>query len=1036
MDKPQVITQTHPTHHYVEIPQGASGNAQFLKNLKTVLEKSFQSSPKTIVCFPPNTPIEAKHAKAFFQFLQQYQDRLMLVPQKNVHHWSSLWRGFLEANLPLTDAPKALAWATGQEPAGNVIVSLMGETIYMKLVGNIHEDTSKLHQSLTQSLSIAKIPAKLEEKPFRTSLNKITTWSSIQGGIIFDVADVTLLVGPVLSLLVDSVKHYGRMISAEGIYFVTASLFQSWLLLQSTGCSKLNETGNILRVTAENEPNNEGIEEENDALVQLCKEQTPPQILFMHHAQGPQTAIQAVHRFSPELIIANAISDAAYLEQTLPQYQGKIYHITPSADPRIRILSPQLLTQGYDRKLFAQYLLSRYQNNRGLPNDTNIYYLDAHPDSLKKVVSLFLLDFSSLLTDAHKKLLESLIQCESQPTQQGSFLLAFLEDKILNLEINLPFSIKGVGQFLGYYPDLFPQHLHKLDNALRLWFKGFTPTQSVLAKLHVIQDFNELFAQEPGFIVETRFQPDQVMVTVRAHFNELLERRCLSFFTILNSCEIFTRIPDKEILIELISLLLDNFKEVQTAQKGELVITLFTSGKGSEIKVFQSFHNKIVLKEQEEQGKVICQLKGDTPHTPGSQRHMLKLISLFFTKNAQDPAENNWKLACFEALSVVTSRSTSAQMLRFDFSHKDEYKEAILVSNAKEEVEIPPRSQKVFDAGCEQSVVRNRGRQITLAKGAKGEEKQQVVETPEKLQQELEGLQHTAMLREVENVKATEDAKRNERLRNIYDEALAAYNKKYGDVEESHQTRSVPKKGRKTLEMASQTQLVKSSEDAKAKARKKFRNIALTTVSVLVLLIVIFILFLATRSRPPVGPSLLLTELENQPTTVTVAPVVVTKIAEDVLSPDIAAPLVQETCRALASDSPPSQDALNALLRKLYLRRDEFSRSGDFYNLLGRLFWYKIYLDKDKLLSKSRAEICLEEAKRALDTASVNYRHEKTRSVLYLLVTSWMPEKNIVPENRIIVHYSDPKHAAKDMEILREKVAEMETLVRRWDSWQ
>lgn len=125
----------------------------------------------------------------------------------------------------------------------------------------------------------------------------------------------------------------------------------------------------------------------------------------------------------------------------------------------------------------------------------------------------------------------------------------------------------------------------------------------------------------------------------------------------------------------------------------------------------------------------------------------------------------------------------------------------------------------------------------------------------------------------------------------------------------------------------------------------------------------------------------------------------------------------------------PSQEFCNELLRRLVAREPEYRDSpyrGDVYNLIGRLYHYKIWLDADDglfdpewakvwPLEANWKTVWLDEATRAWQNAREAYLDKQAKTVFNLPVMAWMPERSAHPQSPFVI-YKSPAEAAADVE--------------------
>jgi hypothetical protein len=1038
MGKTVMVVQTHEHHCYFEVTKGAVVDGKLLKKLKLSLEKQcLQTKKKALICLPSNFEFRTSQYPGFFRFLHKHMEgSVIFSPHKEFLPWAAGWGEIFLENFPAVELGKSNCWLQGQQPPGTAHVSSLGTTVYVKLNGAIHDNVGTMRKAIEESLGLCQLPGKLLKNPVPLTGQDSITWSLLQGGLVIDLGEVLYLNRIVLSALCEVLQNHSLSLASPGIYCITSGFFQNWLLAQATE-HRFNSSGNIIRVTAEKRGlDSQMLEKEALSIAHACQEQSSTIVLFTHHVAGAVKANQIVARFFPDIVITDEISAANALQSSLPALlQEKIYYVTPAADPRVRIVSSQIITQGYDVKLFAEYLVCSYHNNREKPNDTRMYYLDAHPESLKKVTTLLLVDFAHILNESHHKLLQSLLQCETQANEQGSFLISLLDEKILNLKIALPFTTSGGCQFMSHYGEFFPDHFSILCEPLRLFVKGDSGAKTIFGKMHVIQDFTEIAVQGSGVQIEARLQPQQTRLTFQARQQEGLEKQSLALVSILNGSDIFNKVADKEVLIELVSLLWENSKKnsLHESEQGQFVLTLQASLENTEIKIVQSTRNKILLKQVQQSDHVEIHLIGDTPHTPEAQKRLLKIISMFFMQNPQDQSENTWKFAVFEALSQVAARSVGGQVISFDFKIAGAEKVAVLIASGNDKVDIAPRARKTLDAGADRVIISANGRQVTLIKNPASQQETVPTEATTLLQQELESLQQTKILQEVENSKAKDTAVSNEKLRAIYEQALDSYNKKYGDVPENKLHKTAPK----TLEEAAQTKMVRTATLKSKEMARRINRVLWPTLLGLALIASGITWHLFHKTIPPGKSTLVLEEVDNRPQTVTSA--VAKPIARQEVVPvdpaDPAMDLIKDAIHTFSGQAP-SQDQLNNLLRQLYLQKEKMATSGDFHNLLGRLFWYKIYLDRnDKIYKKTWVMRWRDEAAKAWETARRQYTN-KQEPTLQMPVLQWMPEKQISGERQdtlLIIRYKTSKEAVGDMDrLLQVVVAEIDHLIQNW----
>ena len=82
----------------------------------------------------------------------------------------------------------------------------------------------------------------------------------------------------------------------------------------------------------------------------------------------------------------------------------------------------------------------------------------------------------------------------------------------------------------------------------------------------------------------------------------------------------------------------------------------------------------------------------------------------------------------------------------------------------------------------------------------------------------------------------------------------------------------------------------------------------------------------------------------------------------------------------MAGDQMPSHNELNALIKDLYQasKQQKYQDSPDIFNMIGRLFWYKIYIDRfEHYFDKKWIELWRREADKAFSAAVVRYKQKK-----------------------------------------------------------
>ena len=776
----------------------------------------------------------------------------------------------------------------------------------------------------------------------------------------------------------------------------------------------INEISNVIRVLPDTEKNyDEIVRHEVKALNKKCQQQSPAPVLLIHQVQGADRASKVIRRFYPDIVIVDAISDATYLKEKLPAgIQEKVYHVTPASNADLMILGPQLITQGYDLQHFGEYLISRYRNYHGHPNDTYIYYLNTRPESLKKATSFFKYEFDQILGDSERAVLDRLVKCETEAEQQGSFVISLLENSILRLDIDLPLTASGSSTFLSSYSELFPHHFAELCESLRLFLKGESADAMTQANIHLIDDYSEFTIKQPGFWIEVRLEEKQSILTIKSNPDEKLEKRCFTIFALLNASNIFNRLPDKEILIEIISLMWENYSHSRGEQG--FLITLVTSAQGSDLKVFQSENNRIMLKEGGEEGQNSLQFIGSFPYQRNLQRFLMKLLSLFFSVNREDPQENTWRFACFEAASQTFANSQSHSTVNVNFSIQGERWSGDFFCDSREPHSIAERSRQTIEAGAQKVHISANGREVKLIRNPTREDLEE--KEPEvTLEKELQNLEANAILQQVEDEKSKEAEARSVRLQSIYDAALKAHNKKYGFDED--EIAAEEKKG-KSLEEALKIKMYQRKQPDQTRLKKIRRRIlAAVGVVMLAAVITVYCLFNLT-TKPAPNQGLLFSEATSYVPSPTPKAPQEQPPAKVSLPPDPAIQLIEKACRNLAGDKAPSHSELNILLKELYFasQQEKYQDSPDIFNIIGRLFWYKIYIEHfDRYFDEKWINLWRQEAAKAFTAASVRYQQKKYHSAICITITNWKPERRWYPNQQNFVRYASPQEAVDDL---------------------
>lgn len=131
-------------------------------------------------------------------------------------------------------------------------------------------------------------------------------------------------------------------------------------------------------------------------------------------------------------------------------------------------------------------------------------------------------------------------------------------------------------------------------------------------------------------------------------------------------------------------------------------------------------------------------------------------------------------------------------------------------------------------------------------------------------------------------------------------------------------------------------------------------------------------------------------------------------------------PFVRDIIMAFSEGSAePSHKHFNAILKKIHLEGQDMLKSpgaADLWNLVGRLYYYKIYIDREEgLFEENTKKIWQEEAREAFKKAKNIYNKEETLPLFILPVVSWMPER-LFYQGKSFVRYENNSQAVEDME--------------------
>ena len=537
--------------------------------------------------------------------------------------------------------------------------------------------------------------------------------------------------------------------------------------------------------------------------------------------------------------------------------------------------------------------------------------------------------------------------------------------------------------------------------------------------MHLAHDYNELLIKDGNFDIEARLQKEKNTLTVEAKPDEQIEQRCSALFAILNGSDIFNRLADKEILIEIVSLIwASSHADRESGQQG-ILITMKTTPLASKIKIFQSQHNRVMVEAGGERQKAQISLLAEFAHNQNTQRILLKLISLFFSYEIDGIDAGNWRFSCFEAANQITANAIGPQRLNIDLRIKDNCFSAIFISTAADSHLIDDRSRQILQKGAEELEISDNCRQIELISNAQKLPKEQtrhiIRQTREIVQQELDELRQDKIRKEVEDEKALEAAQRSARLQSIYDEALRVYNFQHGFDENDEAERDTAP----TLEEAVQVRVKKNL--AKEEFQRIYRRVLIGAASLL-LLMALFVAYLFTATgKPPSSSGLFLAS--QSPVAPAPSPPAPAAKPQLVRQRDPASELIHYACATINQQRPPGQKTLNELLRRLYLSDDKMKQGGDIYNIMARLFWYKIHLgEREKLYRPEWLKKWRAQAQRMFALAEAKYRDQQFASGISISLDYWKPERRYCNEKQKLIQYSDPKQALTDVRAMQDKL--------------
>lgn len=153
-------------------------------------------------------------------------------------------------------------------------------------------------------------------------------------------------------------------------------------------------------------------------------------------------------------------------------------------------------------------------------------------------------------------------------------------------------------------------------------------------------------------------------------------------------------------------------------------------------------------------------------------------------------------------------------------------------------------------------------------------------------------------------------------------------------------------------------------------------------------------------------------------------PVFSSKSVPERSTPGIGETFVVHFCSSLYHENKTSQQRLNSFLKILDTEGKQYEDTGirgDIFNLRGRFYYYKIFLDREEklfeghlLFEENWKQIWQEEAVKAFEAAKAAYVSAGARTVLNLPVKPWMPEGQ--EQQHRFIKYPDVGRAASEMD--------------------
>lgn len=1019
MEEETLYYEQHEKYCYLEVPQTVILESALLKKMTDYIQDAAKENKKSLVCLAPNFQISDEDFQTFFDFIEKnLLDYVFFVSKEGIR-WGEHWKKLTKRPFWIANKDKAIRWVEEGVKLGNNI-ALISEILYIKCLGNADFCIPAIGKLLDEHLKDFFLDPQITIMPMLSLYKNIGVWHALSGFVVFDVAELPLDQTFCTDFL-DMLRVHSLNLDAGNILFVTDGHFQTFLLQQRLN-HPVQTASTIIRVlpsTADTTGKNEIVQQEVFQLQEVCQTLSPCPYLITLNVAGARSALESINLFYPDIVIIDELNDANLLQDSLHgDLKTKLANVIPATDPGVKILSPEIITKGYDLKLFAQYLVSLYLHRHGHPNNTFFYYLNSDTKYLKKVNAFIMMEFSEILSEEYQDTLNIIATCETKADMQGYYIISVLQEKIIRLEVSLPFTNNGGIQFFERYDELFPNHYTGFCTPFKSLLQAQTDLNPVM-KLDILQEFNDIFIQDEGISYEIRFQPGRSDLTMRVEPDTLLEQRCSKLFELIKYSEVFQELPDKELLFDIISLMWENYKNLALKnidKQNGFIIHFSVSLHDAILKIYQNDNNRICL---ETTAEGLISFQASLPYYSEITRSLLKIIARIFTQTT--PMANNWRMACFDAISQVTSHAFE-QNIQIKFSTFGESYKAIFISDCPDSTVIVPSSKKLYETGSEKFLIAENGRQIKLL--IKPDENDDTLEA----MPDLNAMNANQILQEVQDEQQKEAQERSLRLQKIYGQALHAYNQKYGfedDIEEetvnNEKVSNIPKKsvrGPKTIEEAVTVRLYHAQE---SKAQEKVRRGLAIFVGVIIFIcsLTYFILGYCIDINKN-AESIIMRELD--PTTVVEIPPVVQAPETPTIPNDSAYDLVQYICNQLNREKTPTHDELNKYLKQLDKVKNLHSSSGDFFNLQCRLYLYKIQIDQEeKIIRQERLNMWKQEAINSLNRAQENYRLKEMKSAFYVATEPWRIERYYL-EKQNYIRYNSTQEAIEDLSRLRKEL--------------